>query len=459
MSPSIHDATGAAEVSPLALPALQAVRPPRGVRKLAAALALLLLVLPAVLLLVPWRQNVSGGGRVTAFDPLDRTQTIPAPVTGRLVTLHVHEGQLVEQGEVLAEMADQDPQYSLRLEQQFQFTNDKVAAAKGQVEFYERQLEFLEDAREHAVESARYDLQTAIEKVRAEEQGRSAAEAELEQKRADRERKLALQGRGVVSELDSQKAEADYRAALAKVEAAKAKVEQARNEEKAKLATMSKIEKDQRAKIESTKSLREEARSKVALAEKELTEALTKLERQKTQTIVAPRTGYVLRVHAASSADLLSQGDPLIELIPESEQLAVELWVRGNDAPLITPGRKVRLQFEGWPAVQFAGWPSVAVGTFGGVVAVVDARGGSDGRFRTLVLPDPDDAPWPERRFLRQGVRASGWVLLDDVSLGYEVWRQLNAFPPSMRSAPEPEPAASGGGAGKSAKSAKGGGE
>ena len=63
----------------------------------------------------------------------------------------------------------------------------------------------------------------------------------------------------------------------------------------------------------------------------------------------------------------------------------MELWARGNDAPLITPGRKVRLQFEGWPAVQFAGWPSVAVGTFGGIVGVVDAYRGAEARDATNV--------------------------------------------------------------------------
>ena len=421
------------------LAALKAVRPPHALRKLAVVLATLFVTLPIALLLVPWQQNVAGAGRVSAFDPLDRTQVIPAPVTGRLVQLEVQEGVFVRKGELLAEMADQDPQYSQRLEQQFRFVQDKVDAAKGMVGFYDQQLVRLEDAREDAVSSATFELQQAIEKVRAEQQGLSAEEAEFEQKRADRERKWNLYTNGVASQLDFQKAEADHLAARAKVEEAKAKVEQARNEEKAKMAKVGQIGNENLAKIESTRSLREEARSKVALAEKELTEAMTRLERQKTQTINAPRDGYILRVHAANSADLLSQGDPLIELIPDTDELAVELWVRGNDAPLITPGRRVRLQFEGWPAVQFAGWPSVAVGTFGGVVAVVDAQGAADGRFRALIVPDPDDEPWPEGRFLRQGARANGWVLLDTVSLGYEIWRQLNAFPPSIRSAPPGE--------------------
>ena len=122
-------------------------------------------------------------------------------------------------------------------------------------------------------------------------------------------------------------------------------------------------------------------------------------------------------------------------------------------SPLIEPGRHVRLQFEGWPAIQFAGWPSVAVGTFGGKVAFVDATDDGFGAFRIVVVPDGDE-PWPEGRFLRQGVRANGWILLDEVRLGFELWRQFNGFPPSVateQAAPDKAPAKT------SAKTAKGG--
>ncbi|MCY3001679.1 MAG: HlyD family efflux transporter periplasmic adaptor subunit [Planctomycetota bacterium] len=423
------------------LPALRAVRSPRGMRKLGWALVVLFLTLPFVLWGLPWRQNLGGTGRVTAFEPLDRTQILPAPVSGRLAKLHVQEGERVAKGQLLAELEDQDPDFAFRLDQQVLFAQSKVDAARSAVSQYDQQLSFLEDARETAVSSAEADLRNAIQKVRAAEQDLVGVEAESEQKRTDRERKWTLFTKGVASELDFQKADAEAQAAVAKVESAKAKVNQARAEEEAKMATVDKIAAEQRAKIESTRASREEAVQKLQTAEKELLESRTKVERQKTQTVVAPRDGYVLRVHAANSADLLSQGDPLIELIPDTERLAAELWVRGNDAPLIAPGRKVRLQFEGWPAVQFAGWPSVAVGTFGGVVSFVDAQGAPDGRFRMLITPDPDDLPWPDRRYLRQGARATGWVLLDDVSVGYEIWRQLNAFPPSISRAPDSAPA------------------
>jgi hypothetical protein len=95
----------------------------------------------------------------------------------------------------------------------------------------------------------------------------------------------------------------------------------------------------------------------------------------------------------------------------------------------------VRLEFDGWPAVQFSGWPTVAVGTFGGQVAVVDAVSSDNGKYRLLVRPDKADQPWPKQ--LRQGSGVYGWVMLDDVPIWYELWRQLNGFPPSLKEEPK----------------------
>jgi hypothetical protein len=68
-------------------------------------------------------------------------------------------------------------------------------------------------------------------------------------------------------------------------------------------------------------------------------------------------------------------------------------------------------------------------------VISVDATDNDKGHFRILVRPDdkPDDWPgseWPDPRFLRQGVRANGWVVLERVPLWFEIWRRMNAFPP-----------------------------
>jgi len=39
---------------------------------------------------------------------------------------------------------------------------------------------------------------------------------------------------------------------------------------------------------------------------------------------------------------------------------------------------------------------------------------------------------WPDAKFLRQGNQVVGWVFLNRVPLGYEIWRRLNGFPPVL---------------------------
>ena len=118
-------------------------------------------------------------------------------------------------------------------------------------------------------------------------------------------------------------------------------------------------------------------------------------------------------------------------MTPDSRPgIVAELLIDGNDLPLIIKGDLVRLQFEGWPAVQFVAYPDAAAGTFGGRVYLVDPTANERGQFRILVEPDPADRPWPNVELLRQGVRAQGWVILQQVTLGWELWRVLNGFPP-----------------------------
>lgn len=417
----------------LALTALDAVRSPRALHRLAQVLGAFCLLLIPVAFFVPWQQNVAANGRVIALDPLDRIQVIPAPVTGVLTEVLVQEGSFVQAGDLLARMRDQDPYFAARLVEQVEIAETKLEAADKMVDIYDQQRSFLKSALDQAVRAANFEMEVAVENLGALEEDRRGYGANLEQKRADFERKRNLFEGGATSEFEFQKAERDFLEAQAKVQSADKRVEQARSQRNAKEADIGKVQGAEQAKIEKLNSDQQDAISKRQLAEKELLEAKSRLQRQETQEVRAKRTGTVLRIHAASNADLISQGAPLIELIPETESLAVELWVRGVDAPLVSPGRKVRLQFEGWPAVQFAGWPSVAVGTFGAEVLFVEAHGNPQGEFRVLVVPDEEVQEWPNQRYLRQGIRANGWLLLNEVSLAYEVWRNLNAFPPSVQ--------------------------
>jgi multidrug resistance efflux pump len=152
--------------------------------------------------------------------------------------------------------------------------------------------------------------------------------------------------------------------------------------------------------------------------------------RNRMYRIDAPQDGYVVKALKEGVGETIKEGDPLVTVVPARPQQAVELFVKAMDVPLLRRGRKVRLIFDGWPALQFSGWPSVSVGTFGGVISVIDAVDSKAGKFRVLVTPDPDDDPWPEQ--LRMGSGVHGWALLDTVPVWFEIWRQLNGFPPTV---------------------------
>jgi len=153
------------------------------------------------------------------------------------------------------------------------------------------------------------------------------------------------------------------------------------------------------------------------------------LARQSAQIARAPRAGRIMSINAGASATLVKQGDMLATFAPEESVRVVELYVDGRDVPLITPGRRVRLAFEGWPAIQFSGWPAIAQGMFDGRVRAIDVSASDNGQFRILVEPAPDRAPWPREPFVRLGAKVQGWVLMNTVSAGFELWRQLNDFP------------------------------
>ena len=165
------------------------------------------------------------------------------------------------------------------------------------------------------------------------------------------------------------------------------------------------------------------------------TQAQSTLSRQESQLLLAPSDGTIVRLQVGSSNIVVSQGQVLAIFVPKSDNLSVQIFIKGNDLPLVYEGRRVRLQFEGWPAIQFSGWPSVAIGTFGGVVKVVDQTATPDGFFRVIIAPGKKDR-WPASRFIRQGTRVNGWILLNSVAIGYEFWRQFNGFPPTMDRAP-----------------------
>ncbi|MHA7837554.1 MAG: HlyD family secretion protein, partial [bacterium] len=245
------------------------------------------------------------------------------------------------------------------------------------------------------------------------------------------DRMAALAGEGLESQRNYELAVRNVAEARAGTLEARADLEAARADRAAEQAARESRTSELDATISSARDSLQAARARRAGAEETLAKVERALARQRSLVIRAPRAGMLTHVRAREQSAFVRQGEKIAVLIPDTYRRAVELTVSGIDAPLIVAGQTVQLQFEGWPAVQLGGWPEAAVGTFKGEVAFVDAQASPTGQFRVVVLPD-SESDWPSSNLLRQGNLANGWVLLNRVTLGYELWRQLNGFPPDL---------------------------
>ena len=178
----------------------------------------------------------------------------------------------------------------------------------------------------------------------------------------------------------------------------------------------------------------DQMRGSVAEAQANLARTNVSLSRQSNQLVVAPRDGFIQSINGGDAATYINAGDILATFVPENSERVIEVFLDGRDVGLVQAGAPARVQFEGWPAVQFSGWPSVAVGTFAGEVIAVDQSAQVDGRFRVLIRERivEGEEPWPAERYVRFGAAGQAWVLLETVPVGYEIWRQLNNFPPEL---------------------------
>ena len=404
---------------------LNRTRLPIGLTRFFKILVLVFFALTAALLILPWQQFIRGQGKVVAFDPKERSITVEAPLSGRVDQIHVVEGRTVQKGDLLFQIVDNDPHYFENLKLQKTSIEGQSQAASEKLERLAEQIKDLESAVPQAITIAE-------QQVEAAEAALLAAEQQFQ-----RIEKLYNDPRGLVSQREFELATLN------------------RNSNKAFVlrmeAELAKVRLDMNVELEKARASRASAESDFNKVQKELKDIEIKINQTGRLDVSAPRDGMVFRVNVTEGS-FVKASVPMCVIIPKSKQLVVEMWVDGNDMPLIRErqvdengqllhsGSPVRLQFEGWPAIQFVGWPSVAVGTFGGEVVFVDATDNGQGLFRVLVAPDPDVIPgkegmmidWPESPIMRQGVQAQGWVLLERVPLWYEVWRQLNGFPPAL---------------------------
>ncbi len=386
------------------------------------------LVVAVLAMLLPWQQFVEGKGEVTAFAPSDRPQMVPSTIGGRIVEWFVQEGQVVTAGQPLlriAEVKDDylDPRTIDRYNEQLSGKSAAVSSKRDKVRQLATQISLMEQNRTLSEQKARTKVAQYDAEVRAALIDSATALVQLQ-------RQQTLFDQELTRLTDLENARVKYQNAIAKLQEKRQTLQAAQIELSA--VAIDYGEKIAKARSDQAATMAEVGEGSADVAK--LRQNVQNLEiRNGFYIIRAPQNGTVVRAARAGIGEQLKEGETVVTIMPADAQQAVALMVKPMDVPLLSVGRKVRLQFDGWPALQFSGWPSVSVGTFGGTVAVIDRVPGATGNFRVLVTPDTTDEKWP--RQLRLGSGVLGWAMLDNVRVGFEIWRRINGFPPSLRNA------------------------
>lgn len=427
---------------------LRSTGSPKSFRNMAWLLAILMGSLFGTLIAVPWQQSVFGKGEVTVFSPMNRPQMIQSQIDGRILKWHVQEGEHVKEGQLILSLQDIDPKFLdpaqiKRMKSQREALLTRQAATNHRIEALNHQIAAMTQSRGVAIPSAGVRVEQATSRILAARQAVIASEQNVTTAQLNYDRTIELNKLGLRSTRDKELAEQALIQAKTQLEQSKVSMTLSARDQNVSGFDRTKIAADTEAAISSVYASMATAQEALATTNSDLAKLDVEIsameQRIGQRTVKAPQDGVVVRVMNFGMGETVAPGEPLAIVSPEHGDQAVALYMSGNDAPLLAVGRPVRLQFAGWPAIQFTGWPSVAVGTFAGKVAVIDAVSDQGtNRYRILVKPDVEainqglEQPWPNADHLRPGTEAAGWVMLDTVPLWFELWRQFNAFPPTV---------------------------
>ena len=425
----------------------RATETPDVVRRISRIVLWCMAASPFVLAFVPWQQTVQGRGTLIAYSPVERSQVLTARIPGQVRKWHVVEGAVVKKGDPVVDLEDNDPELGLRLLAQLEFLRGRLASGKQEVEELRAAAVATEAARESAVNAAKANLESSRQSVEVADHVLSNAQfsKNFEQTRFDMIDKLHSSGTLGAIESKLTREEAKLRIDRASIDRQRsaAELERAKAAYATQQAQVLQTDAAGLSSIAVARSNLRKGEQTLFSTEREVQDLENRVERFKARHVVAPCDGFVFRVHAnvGGGGQYLKEGDELCTIIPDTKDRVVELTLDGRDAPLVLAcaHRKgslppARLQFQGWPAILFSGFPDVSIGTFGGKVRQVDQASGPTGDFRILIEPEHHVTgdEWPDAKFLRQGNQVVGWVFLNRVPLGYEIWRRLNGFPPVL---------------------------
>jgi membrane fusion protein, adhesin transport system len=386
--------------------------------------------------LLPWTQNVRTSGSISTLHPNQRPQEIQSVISGRIESWKVKEGDLVKKGDTIAiisEIKDQyfDKNLLNRTANQIDFKKQSIESYIGKIQSQGNQLKALIDSRENETKKILVKMEQTKLKVQNDSIKYYAAQLDNSISLYQYQRMDSLYRKGL-------KSLADLETRKMKAQQSNAKEVEAKNSwqiSKKELANLKNELNLINTKFESEYAKTSSDKFSTESDKFDLESNISKMENQYSNyqvrksfhIIQAPQDGYVMKLYVQGIQETVKEGKALLSFMPLDYDLTVEVYVAPIDLPLMNIGEHVRLQFDGWPAIVFNGWPGASYGTYGGQIYAIDQFISKNGKYRILIKPEEKDHPWPKEIRVGGGVKA--FILLNDVPIVYELWRNINGFP------------------------------
>jgi len=387
-------------------------------------------------LFLPWTQNIEAKGYVTTLSPEQRPQAIQSIITGRLEEWYVREGDLVQAGDTIVRLSEVkneylDPELVERTREQVNAKSQSVEAYDGKIRALESQYAALEDALQLKLSQTRNKIIQGRNKISIDSTNLEALLVNFEIAENQLERTQTLYDKGLKTQTELQEKKLKVQESSAKIVSQRNKLLNQRNELNNLFIELSSVDRDYSNKLAKALSDKQSALT----AKLESIGSVAKLRnqlsnynlRQDMYAVVAPQSGYITGTIKKSIGEIIKEGTDILVIMPEKFELAIEAYLKPQDVPLMNTVSGVRLRFDGWPAIVISGWPEASTGVFDGEVAAVDRIISDKGKYRILISPETGERDWPEE--LRVGTGVNAFILLQDVPIWYEFWRQLNGFP------------------------------
>lgn len=398
---------------------------------------LLLFLLFCIIMLMPWTQNVRAKGQIISLNPESRPQMIESVIAGKIEKWYINEGQYVNEGDTIlkiSEVKDEyfDPQLLENTKLQLDAKKYSKLSYEEKISALDGQINALMKAQDLKINQTKNKVRQNELKLVSDSIDLSASALHYKIANEQYQRFKKLYEEGLKSLTDVENRQVKMQEAQAKLISQENKYLISKNELLNARIELNSVLADYQDKIAKANSDKYSA-----ISGKYDTDAtINKIQnqynnykvRQSQYYVLAPQSGFITQARQTGLGEIIKEGEEIVSIMPKNYSLAIQMFIKPIDLPLFEKGQKVMIQFDGWPAIIFSGWPGVSFGTFEGQVLAMDNFTSDNQQYRVLVVPSQRGANWPPQ--LRVGTGVKTITLLKNVSVWYEIWRQINGFPP-----------------------------